>query len=283
MLQEIIFNGKMAKYFFGTTFNPTIITSIKKALILSLGLHLIGLLGGEVFLKRARLKNKKIIYPIRLIEMAESSTKPKVRQPAKKKPVRSAPVMKKPKTKVVKKEVPKRSQEPKKGVSIKKEAKKEPPPKGKEQREVKEERIKPEIKKDEEKKVSHAIEEIKKSLALKEKAKYSEVSKKFIERQLQIYAAEIDRLIKKNWSIPKAFSKDMGNFEAIIVIRLNFNGELEDARLEKPSGFHPFDESTLRAIKKAAPFPAPPLDLKEDKLEFEIRFYSNQWDNLSSM
>ena len=117
------------------------------------------------------------------------------------------------------------------------------------------------------------------ALALKED--HSEESKKFIERQLQIYAAEIDRLIKGNWSIPKAFSKDMGDLETIVVIRLKSNGELADARLEKPSGFNFFDESTLRAIKKAAPFPAPPLDLKEEELEFEIGFYSNQWDHHS--
>lgn len=248
-------------------------TPIKKALILSLGLHLVGLLGGQLFLKRVKLKNKKIIYPIRLIEIAESSPKPKVRQPAKKKP----------KPKVVKKKVPQKPQKPKKGVPIKKEAKKETIPKEKEQKQVKEEAKKQEIKKEEEKKVSQAIEEIKKALALKEKAEQSKVSKKFIERQLQIYAGEIDRLIKGNWSIPKAFSKDMGDFEAIVLIRLNPNGELAETRLEKPSGFHPFDESTLRAIKKAAPFPPPPLDLKEDELEFEIRFYSNQWDNNLSM
>jgi protein TonB len=259
-------------------------TSINKALILSLAIHLVGFLGGELFLKRTRLKNKKIIYPIRLIEIAESSPKPKVRKTVKKKPVSPVKSVKKPKPKVVKKKVPKKPQEPKKGIPIKKGAKKETPPKKKEQKQVKEDTIKQDIKKEEEKKVSQAIEEIKKSLAIKEKERDSKVSKKFIERQLQIYAAEIDHLIKKNWSIPKTFSKDMGDFEAIVVIRLNTNGELADARLEKPSGFHPFDESTLRAIKKAAPFfPSPPLDLKENKLEFEIRFYSNQWDNFLSM
>ena len=62
-------------------FYKTHMTPIKKALIISLGLHLVGLLGGEYFLKRARLKNNKIIYPIRLIEIAESSLKPVVSQP----------------------------------------------------------------------------------------------------------------------------------------------------------------------------------------------------------
>lgn len=263
----------MAKYFFGVKFNGTRMTSIKKALILSLGLHMVGLLGGELFLKRARLKDKKIIYPIRLIEIAESSPKPTVRQPPKKALVRPE---KKQKPKVVKKKVPQRPKEPKKGVPIKKETKGKTPPDKKEQKQIKEDTNKQEIKKDEEKKVSQAIEAIKKALALKEKERHSKESQKFIERQLQIYATEIYSQIERNWSIPEAFSKDMGDYEAIVIIRLNTNGELADVRLEKPSGFHPFDESIIRAIKKAAPFRPPPLVLKEDELEIEIGFHSNE-------
>jgi protein TonB len=266
----------MAPYLFGATFNPTIMTPIKKALILSLGLHLVWIFWGGFFLKRIRLKNKKVIYPIKLIEIAESSSKPIARAPVKKKPKPLPPKKKKQKANITKKEISKKPPEPKKGIPLKKQGKKETVKKENKKNKVKEQKKDQEIKKDEEKKVSKAIEEIKKSLAQKEKAKHSQVSKKFIDRQLQLYAIEIDRLIKKNWSIPKAFSKDMGDLEAVVVIRIKSNGELADAKLEKPSGFHPFDESTLRAIKKAAPFPSPPLDLREDELEFEISFHSNQ-------
>lgn len=259
----------------GMKFYKTNMTPIKKALIISLVLHMAGLLGGEFFLKRARLKNNKIIYPIRLIEIAESSPKPIVSQPVPRKKKHPAKPVK-PKPKIVKKKAPRKSQEPKKGVPVKKEAKKELPTKIKENEQVKEDKIKQEIKEEEEKKVSQAIEAIrkKKALALKEREENSEVSKKFIERQQQIYAAEIYSQIKRNWSIPETFSEDMGDFEAIVIIRLNPNGELADVRLEKPSGFHPFDESIIRAIKKAAPFSPPPLVLIED--EIEIGFHSDE-------
>jgi len=248
--------------------NPTFMTPIKKALILSLGLHLVGIFGGGIFFKKIRLKDKKIIYPIHLIEIAESSPKPVIKPLSKKEKVPQPQ-----KKKVVQKEPEKKKQEPKKGIPLKKKVPEKivdkPPDTPKAE--------KTDTQKEEDKqKVSQAIEEIRKSLAQKEKSPAQEISKAFIERQLQIYAAYIDRKIKENWSIPKAFLSEMGDLEAIVVLRLHPNGELAEARLEKPSGFHPFDESTLRAIKKASPFPAPPIEFTEEELEFEIRFYSNQ-------
>ncbi|MGA1864154.1 MAG: energy transducer TonB [bacterium] len=257
--------------------NNTKMTPIKKAMIISLGIHLLGLSGGELLLWRSRLKNNKIIYPIRLIEIAESSPKPQVTKLPPKKQERLVKKAEKPKPEVIPKKVSQKPQEPKKGVPVKKEIKKEKPPVKKEQKEVNEEANKQAIKKDEEKKVSQAIEEIKRkrALASKEKEGDSEESKEFVERQLQIYAAKIYHLIKSNWTI-QTFPKDMENVEAILVIRLNPKGELADVRLEKTSGFNHYDESIIRAIKKTAPFPPPPLDLKEEELEFEVRFHPEE-------
>jgi len=245
-------------------------TPIKKALILSLGIHIVGIFWGGKFLGGTRLKHKRVIYPIHLVEIGEPSPKNEVQPPVKKKR-ETKPEPPKPAKKIVEKKAPKKSPEPKKGVPLKKQVEKKTVPKKPD-----EEGIKQDIqKKEEEKKVNQAIEEIKNALARKTKAYDNKPSKDFIEHQLQIYAVDVDRRIKENWSIPKAFLKDMGDLEAIVVLRLKPNGELIDARLEKPSGFHPFDESTLRAIKKSAPFPMPPFDLKED-LEIEIGFYSDQ-------
>jgi len=216
------------------------------------------------------LKEQKVLYPIRLVEMAESRPRPSVAPPEKKKEPKQPPKVPEP---VVKKPEPKKPPEPQKGVPIKKAEKKEekkaPPPQKTPEEEIPDQ-------KENEKKVSDAIEEIKRALAAKQEPHATEVSPRFIERQLQLYAVDVDRRIKKNWSIPKTFTNDMGDLYAIVVIRLKPNGELSDVRLEKRSGFHPFDESTLRAIKKAAPFPAPPVGVKEEELEFEIRFYSDQ-------
>lgn len=245
-------------------------TPIKKALILSLGIHMVVLFWGGKFLGGIRLKHKRVIYPIHLVEIREPVSKTEVKPPVKKKR-ETKPAPPKPAPKTIKKKAPKKTPEPQKGIPLKKKADKktvdtEPEEKG----------VKQDIqKKEEEKKVSQAIEEIRNALAHRTKAYDNKPSKDFIDRQLQIYAVDVDRRIKDNWSIPKAFLKDMGDLEAIVVLRLKPNGELIDARIEKPSGFHPFDESTLRAIKKAAPFPMPPFDLKED-LEIEIGFYSDQ-------
>jgi len=52
------------------------------------------------------------------------------------------------------------------------------------------------------------------------------------------------------------------------------NGTLNEAGFEKPSGNRFFDESALKAIKKAAPFPPLPDWVREGSIEVGIRFHS---------
>ncbi|MBN2373327.1 TonB C-terminal domain-containing protein [bacterium] len=234
-----------------------------------------------------RTENHRVLYPVHLIDLAESSSKPVVKEAAPKevKPVpppkpKQEPKPKpepKPEPKAVKKFEPPEPPEPKKGVPVEK--KKEE--KKKEEKDVAKKEIekKPQAKnadpvENDAKKVDRAIEEIKKTLAKKEETERPLLSEDFVERQKQFYAAKIDEKIKANWSIPKALLTEMGVLEAIVILRIKPDGELDDIRLIKPSGFNKFDESAIRAIKKAAPFPHPPMDWKN--VEFEIRFYSNE-------
>ncbi len=245
-------------------------TTIKKALILSFFIHIVGLLGGEIVLRRTKPDRKQVLYPIRLIQIAESSPKPTVRS--------SDSRISQPKPKI--KQEPKAAEkkktpEPKKGVEVKKEKEKKKPPiqQKKRQEKIKKE-VEKAISKADAEKIDKAIEQIKHTLKERKKEESPLISKDFIELQKQLYASMIDRLIKENWSIPKNFLNQITELEAIIIICIKSNGELAETRLEKRSGFHPFDESAIRAIKKAAPFPPPPVELKDE--EFEIRFYSNQ-------
>lgn len=245
--------------------------TFKKAMLISICIHLVGILGGEVLLRWRRPDRKQVIYPIRLIEIAESS--PKVPARPQKIEIKEPEKEIKKTPKIVKKRVEKKAEpkEPKTGIPIKKKAKVKKAPK--------KEKVEPKkvVTKEEIKKVKQAIEQIRiKKLNEEKQAKQEQapiISKDFIDRLKQDYASLVDRQIKENWSIPKTFLKDMGELEAIVVLKIKPNGELAEAKLEKRSGFHPFDESTIRAIKKAAPFPPPPVDIKDE--EFEIRFYSN--------
>lgn len=248
--------------------------SIKKALIISVSIHLVGLLGGELLLRKGRPKRTQVLYPIRLINIAESSTKTVLKTQFKTKPPSPPPKpIPKPKPKRDEKILSRKSPNPKKGVPLKekKELKKEAEDKAG----VSEKAQKDKERKDEARKISQAINQIKKTLENKGQDQPPPfISKEFVERQKQIYAARIDKLIKEHWSIPKTFLSEIEELEAIVVLSIKTNGDLGYARLEKSSGFKPFDESTIRAIKKAVPFPPPPVDLKDE--EFEIRFYSNQ-------
>jgi colicin import membrane protein len=274
-------------------------SAIKKALVFSFAIHLVGLFWGDILLKRIRPNKREIVYPVRLIEIAESAPKPvvhsQVKEIAPSPPPLPPPPPPKPEPKqkpaIVKKEEPGKLPEPKKGVTVDKKAldkKKE------EANKVKEEKLKEEKAREEEKKrkakkeeeeriareqeaqsISQAIDSIKKGLSQKAESQSPLLSKEFIESQKNAYITRIDTLIKLNWRIPNILLSEIKNLEAIVVFNITKEGEPVNIRFIKKSGVNPFDESTVRAIKQAAPsFPSPPMELLNE--EFEIRFYSEQ-------
>ncbi|MBI5893857.1 MAG: TonB C-terminal domain-containing protein, partial [Deltaproteobacteria bacterium] len=59
---------------------------------------------------------------------------------------------------------------------------------------------------------------------------------------------------------------------AIISIKISRAGNLMEKWIEKPSGSAAFDNSAIRAIEKAAPFPPLPDVFKSNFMELGIRF-----------
>ena len=51
---------------------------------------------------------------------------------------------------------------------------------------------------------------------------------------------------------------------AVVRFMVEPNGEVMDAELADSSGDHAFDQSALRAVRKASPFPAPPELYREE-------------------
>ncbi len=95
------------------------------------------------------------------------------------------------------------------------------------------------------------------------------VDKRIFEIKFKRYYAEVRDKIRSNWIYPGETDKRL---EAIYSLRISPNGELIKVWKEKGSGNTLFDESGLRAIKKSAPFPALPDEIKEDYFEFGVRF-----------
>jgi len=89
---------------------------------------------------------------------------------------------------------------------------------------------------------------------------------------LTIYSSIVKAKILQEWTIPENLLKEMVDLETIIVVIIERDGKIQKPRLEKKSGNAIYDQSAMRAIKKAEPFPPIPKELGENTLEYEMRF-----------
>ncbi len=94
--------------------------------------------------------------------------------------------------------------------------------------------------------------------------------------KMSSYYALIWARIKGAWSLPQG-TIPPGNIQAIIHARILRDGTVQNVSFEKKSGNRYFDESALRSVKKASPFPPLPEGLREESLEVGIRFHSAEF------
>jgi TonB family protein len=95
------------------------------------------------------------------------------------------------------------------------------------------------------------------------------------ESKLNEYYSLIWSKIKEEWTIPENLvrEKEMVDIETIIVIIIDRDGKLQTSLFEKKSGNDIYDQSAMRAIIKAEPFPPIPKELNLKTLEIGIRFF----------
>ena len=91
--------------------------------------------------------------------------------------------------------------------------------------------------------------------------------------QANEYIGAIWSRIKQNWTMPPSLMPAK-NITTIIDVRISRTGALEYAGFEKRSGNNYFDDSAMRAVKKASPFPPLPFWVKDSNIEIGIRFHS---------
>lgn len=90
--------------------------------------------------------------------------------------------------------------------------------------------------------------------------------------KLKIYHASIGEKIKKAWILPAMVSREE-DLETVVSIKVKRNGDIVGISYEEKSKNHHFDESVLRAIKKANPLPPIPREYRGDILEVGVRFH----------
>lgn len=91
--------------------------------------------------------------------------------------------------------------------------------------------------------------------------------------ELILYYNQVRQKISKEWVVIK--SEFAGTLVSRIVVRIDVNGNIIDANTKQSSGDGSFDESAMRAVKKAMPFPIPPLALRSDLAQDGFEFVFN--------
>lgn len=137
-----------------------------------------------------------------------------------------------------------------------------------------------EKKKESLKHLQEALEELRKKAALEEiqkkVARREPVEGKFPvppqDKLEDIYGKIIELKIKEAWTIPENLIKEMVDLETIIVLIITSDGTIQKLWFEKKSGNTLYDQSAIRAIKKAEPLPPIPKELDKNSLECVIRF-----------
>jgi colicin import membrane protein len=94
--------------------------------------------------------------------------------------------------------------------------------------------------------------------------------------KMNAYYSLIWSRIRGKWTLPQGILP-RENIEAIIQAKILRNGTVVDLSFEKRSGNRYFDESAMKAIKKASPLPPLPDSIRGNNMEVGIRFHSTEF------
>jgi colicin import membrane protein len=93
--------------------------------------------------------------------------------------------------------------------------------------------------------------------------------------KINAYYAIIWSRIKRGWALPQGILPGEV-LETVVDVTILRSGAVAEVKFEKRSGNRFFDESALKAIRKASPFPPLPALIGEASLGVGIRFHSSE-------
>lgn len=95
--------------------------------------------------------------------------------------------------------------------------------------------------------------------------------------ELRDYFRRLEEIVRNSW-IPPGHVRDAAKLVVELRIVIEKDGKVSEARIEKGSRNAYFDESVLRAIRKASLLPVPPEQLLggEDHYEVGFRFHGSE-------
>jgi len=94
------------------------------------------------------------------------------------------------------------------------------------------------------------------------------------------YFRALDEKVRANWTVPPLPAGERRALVVQIRVAIEPDGRVSEIVVEKGSGNLYFDDSVLRAIRKASPLPVPPERLRggESRYEVGFRFYGGGED-----
>jgi colicin import membrane protein len=93
---------------------------------------------------------------------------------------------------------------------------------------------------------------------------------------MNAYYAELWARIRSEWALPKGILPSE-SLEAVVDITVSRSGAVTSLNIEKRSGNRYFDQSAVRAVRKASPFPPVPAGIRGSSIDLGIRFHSEQF------
>ena len=90
------------------------------------------------------------------------------------------------------------------------------------------------------------------------------------------YYARIWSRIKSQWALPRGILPQH-RLEAVLNVAIQRDGTVSSVSFEKGSGNAYFDQSAVRAVRKASPLPPLPEWIRETQLEVGLRFRSTDF------
>ncbi|NLI83514.1 MAG: TonB C-terminal domain-containing protein [Deltaproteobacteria bacterium] len=87
---------------------------------------------------------------------------------------------------------------------------------------------------------------------------------------LGMYGSRVKEAINREWAVPDMLKPH--GLEARLTVTVNREGKLLNLKVEKTSGNALFDETAIRAVKKAVPLPPFPAVITFSELQIDIRF-----------
>jgi len=86
----------------------------------------------------------------------------------------------------------------------------------------------------------------------------------------KLYYTEVWNAIRSRWALPTVLRSS--SLEAVIILVIQRDGQILESRFEKRSGNEAFDDSAMRAVKKANPLPPFPEIYSPRQAEIGVRF-----------